>query len=102
MIIKFNSDDDLSLSKSLKFHLMTIIIISVFEEDRKLYPQLFFRWYFVWVSVKMLQYEKIDASKRIDVNKTSASKNVSFVTIAFLNWLDSNLKNMFVMDVMIY
>ena len=41
MKIKFNSDDDLPLSKSLKFHAMTIIIRSVFEEDGKLYPQLF-------------------------------------------------------------
>ena len=41
MKIKFNSDDDLSLNKPLKFHLMTIIIISVFEEDGKLYPQVF-------------------------------------------------------------
>ena len=41
MKIKFNSDDDLPLSKPLKFHLMTITIRSVFEEDGKLYPQLF-------------------------------------------------------------
>ena len=41
MKIKFNSDDDLSLNKPLKFHLMTIIIISVFEEDGELYPQVF-------------------------------------------------------------
>ena len=41
MKIKFNSDDDLSLNKPLKFHLMAIIIISVFEEDGKLYPQVF-------------------------------------------------------------
>ena len=41
MKIKFNSDDDLSLNKPLKFHAMTIIIRSVFEEDGKLYPQLF-------------------------------------------------------------
>ena len=41
MKIKFNSDDDLSLNKPLKFHLMTIIIISIFEEDGKLYPQVF-------------------------------------------------------------
>ena len=33
MKIKFNSDDDLPLSKPLKFHAMTIIIRSVFEED---------------------------------------------------------------------
>ena len=39
--IKFNSDDDLPLYKPLKFHLMTLIIKSVFEEDGKLYPQLF-------------------------------------------------------------
>ena len=41
MKIKFNSDDNLPLSKPLKFHLMTITIRSVFEEDGKLYPQVF-------------------------------------------------------------
>ena len=39
--IKFSSDDDLSLNKSLKFCLMTITIRCVFEEDGKLCPQLF-------------------------------------------------------------
>ena len=39
--IKSNSDDDLPLNKPLKFHAMTIIIRSVFEEDGKLYPQIF-------------------------------------------------------------
>ena len=41
MKIKFNSGDDLPLIKPLKFHMMTIIIRSVFEEDGKLYPQVF-------------------------------------------------------------
>ena len=41
MKIKFNSDDDLPLNKPIKFHLMTITIRSVFEEDGKLYPQAF-------------------------------------------------------------
>ena len=41
MKIKFNSDDNLPLNKPLKFHLMTITIRCVFEEDGKLYPQLF-------------------------------------------------------------
>ena len=41
MKIKFNSDDNLPLNKTLEFHVMTIIIRSVFEEDGKLYPQLF-------------------------------------------------------------
>ena len=39
--IKFDSTDDLSLNKPLKFHVMTIIIRSIFEEDGKLYPQIF-------------------------------------------------------------
>ena len=41
MKIKFNCDDDLTLNKPLKLHNMTIIIRSVFEEDGKLYPQVF-------------------------------------------------------------
>ena len=41
MKIKFNSDDNLPLNKLLKFHNMTITIRSVFEEDGKLYPQVF-------------------------------------------------------------
>ena len=41
MKIKFNSDDDLLLNKSLKFRLMTITIRHVFEEDGKFYPQVF-------------------------------------------------------------
>ena len=39
--IKFNSDNDLPLNKPSKFHLMTIVVRSVFEEDGKLYPQVF-------------------------------------------------------------
>ena len=40
MKIKFISDDDLPLNKPLNFLMMTIVIRSVFEEDRKLYPQV--------------------------------------------------------------
>ena len=41
MKIKFNSDDDLPLNKSLKFILMAITIRCVFKENGKLYPQVF-------------------------------------------------------------
>ena len=41
MKIKFNSDDNLPLHKPLKFHLMTLTIRSAFEEDGKLYQQVF-------------------------------------------------------------
>ena len=41
MKTKFNSDDNLPLNKPLKFDNMTITIRSVFQEDGKLYPQVF-------------------------------------------------------------
>ena len=41
MKIQFNSNDNLPFNKPLKFHIMTIIIRRVFEEDGKFYPQLF-------------------------------------------------------------
>ena len=41
MKIKFSSDDDLPLNKSLKCRLMTITIRHVFEEDSELYLQVF-------------------------------------------------------------
>ena len=41
VLIKFNSDDDLLLNKPLKFHMMTIIIRSVYEEDGELFRQVF-------------------------------------------------------------
>ena len=39
--IKFNSEDDLPLKKQLKFHNVAITIRSVFEEDGKIYLQVF-------------------------------------------------------------
>ena len=41
MKTKFNLDDDLPINKPLKFHLITIIIRFFFEEDGKLYRQVF-------------------------------------------------------------
>ena len=41
MKIKCNSYNVLLLNKPLKFHAVTIIIRSVFEEDGKLLPQVF-------------------------------------------------------------
>ena len=50
----------------------------------------------------MIQYNKINVSEVIDANKTSASKECELCTIGFLKILDLNLKNMFVINVMIY
>ena len=54
MKIKFNSNDNLSLNKPLKCHMMTIIIRAVFEEDGKLYRQVFDECN----SVELTYYEK--------------------------------------------
>ena len=40
MKIKFSSNDDLPLNKTLKLHNLTIIVRYVFEEDGKYYPQV--------------------------------------------------------------
>ena len=78
MKIKFNSDDELSLNKPLKFHLMTITIKTVFEEDGKLYPQVFLEDNLYKLNakrrIKMLEHDRIDISEVIDVNKTNLSK----------------------------
>ena len=50
----------------------------------------------------MLQYEKISVSEGIDVNETSASKDVNFVIVGFLKMLVLGLKSMFIINVMIY
>ena len=41
MKIKFNSDDDLTLNKTLKLHILTVIARPVFEEDENYNPQVF-------------------------------------------------------------
>ena len=41
MKINFDTDDNLPLNKQLKLHMLTIIVRSVFEQDRKCYPQLY-------------------------------------------------------------
>ena len=41
MKIKFNSDDDLPLNRPLKFHMLTIVVRSVLQENNKYYPQFF-------------------------------------------------------------
>ena len=47
MKIKVSSDDDLPLNKQLQFLNLTIIVRTIFEEDGKYYPQIFFRWVFL-------------------------------------------------------
>ena len=41
MKTKFNSDDNLPLKKTLRFHNLTIVVRSVLQEDGQYYPQIF-------------------------------------------------------------
>ena len=41
MKIKFDTDNNLPLNKPLKLPMLTVIVRSVFEEDGKLYPQIY-------------------------------------------------------------
>ena len=40
-IIGIDTDDDLPLNKPLKFPALTIIVGCVFQEGKKLYPQIY-------------------------------------------------------------
>ena len=40
MKIKFNSDNNLPLNKTLRLHSLTITVRSIFQEDSKSYPQV--------------------------------------------------------------
>ena len=41
MKVKFSSNDNLPLNKTLKLHNMTIVIRSAFAEHGKFYPQVY-------------------------------------------------------------
>ena len=49
----------------------------------------------------MLEYERIDISEGVDVNKTNLSKECELCHYWFLKILVLNMKNIFVMDVII-
>ena len=90
MEIKFNSDDDLPFNKPLKFHMMTTIISFVFEEDGKLYPQVFLDdalYELVYKNASCKQHIKCQNMiesiflKELILIKQVRQKSVIFVTI---------------------
>ena len=56
--IKYNSDDNLSLNKILKHHNLTVVVRSIFQEDKKYYSIIFFRWMFVWIINVRIWYNR--------------------------------------------
>ena len=93
---KFNSDDNLPLNKPLKFHAMTVIIRSVFDEGGKLYPQVF-------LDDPLYELKKCcNTNKLVSQKELTLIKNVCFVIIGTLKMLDLNLNHMFVINVMMF
>ena len=41
MKVEFNTDDNSPLNKSLKLHLLTIIVSCIFEDDSQFYSQFY-------------------------------------------------------------
>ena len=58
MKIQFNSDHNLPFNKILKLHNLTIVARSVFQEDKKYYPQGFLDQ--CLYELQILEYNKID------------------------------------------
>ena len=80
--------------------MLTVIIRSIFEEDGKYHPQSFFDE--CLYEVQMLEYDRIDISKGIDINKINGSKECNI----FPEWLfflmkTLNVNHIFAMVAMI-
>ena len=64
---------------------------SVFEEYGKLYPQVFLDYTLYELNIyKMIEYERIDISEGIDVNKTNLSKECDI--LLYLYFQDTSFK----------
>ena len=109
MKIEFNSDDNLELNKPLKFHLITKIIRSVFE-DGKPYPQVFLDDALYKLRMKkMLESDRIDFWGGIKIKqgikegiKQAHQKNLIFVTAGILKILVLSMSHIFAIVVMIW
>ena len=100
MKIKLNSDDDLPLNKPLKFHVMALIVRSVFEGG-KLYPQVFLDDA-LYELQKCCNTKKLMFQKELTLIKQVHQKNVCFAIIGILKMLDLNSNLIFVINVMMF
>ena len=71
--IVVDTDDDIPLNKQLKFPTLSIIIRCVFPEGKKLFPQVYLDECLYQLK-KMLEYDRLDVSEGIDVNKSNKLK----------------------------
>ena len=105
MKIKFNSEDDLPLNKSLKFHAIAIPITFVFEEGGKLYPKAYLGECFYELrfkaTYKCQNTIEIIFQKELMLIKQMHRKNAIFVTIGILKIFVLSINHIFAMVVMV-
>ena len=87
MKIRFGSDDDLPLGKTLNILDMIIVTASVYEKNGKYYPHIFLHKCFYelqkWYNMKELMFQK-----ELTFTKQIHQKSVCFVIIGILKfWL---------------
>ena len=101
MEIKFNPDDNLPLNILLTFHMLKIVVRSVFEKDGKCYAQVVLDecLYKLW---KCYSMNKLTFQKELTLIKQVHQNNVRYVIIDILKMLVINLNQMFVINLMMY
>ena len=98
MNIKFDSDDDLHLNKTIEIPIVTIVIRAVFHENNKYYTQVFLDecLYKILKCYIMIELAFMKLIKQVHQN------SVTFVTIG-ISWIIVwSFNQMFAIDVMIY
>ena len=99
--IEFDSDDNLSLNKPLKFPTITVIVRSVFVEHGKFYPQIYLGKC-LYELQKCCNRIELMLQKELTLIKQVHQKNICFVIIVVLKMLVINFNYMFVMVVILY
>ena len=74
MKIKFNSDNELPLNKTIEIHNMIIVVSTVFDENNKYYPQVLLDGCLYKLNnIKMLCCGRIDVSEIKQVHQESVT-----------------------------
>ena len=84
MKIKFDTYDNLLLNKPLNFHMLAIIVWSVFKEDSKFYAQICLDERLYELET-MMQLHIIEDSEGIDLNETDKSKECKICYYSYFN-----------------
>ena len=82
MRIKFNSDDELPLNKTIEIPSMTIVFGAIFHENNKYYSQVFLdeRLYLLLIIYKGYILKELMFLKELMLIRQRNQKNVIFAT----------------------